>query len=91
MSRAVFNEESLQRLAATGGEQDHALFDAIKDGFAVAFDFCFAKGRAAFIGMFKHLEQVKLGSFLFSGGRDFAFVLAEQLVGTLPNGEQSCF
>jgi hypothetical protein len=64
---AVFDEESFQRFAATGGEKNHALVDAVEDGFAVTFDFCFAESRSAFVGLFEHFEQVELRHFLFSG------------------------
>src|SRR5437870_5553869 len=55
---AVFHEESLQCLAATGGEKNHALVNAVEDGFAVAFDFCFPESRLAFVRLFKHFEQI---------------------------------
>src|SRR6266540_5678597 len=38
-AHAVFHQETFQGLSATGGKQDHALVDAVEDGFSVAFDF----------------------------------------------------
>ena len=88
-TRAVFDEKPFQCFAATGGEQNHALVNAVEDGLAVAFDFRFAERRPAFVGLFEHFEQVELRHLLFSGRRDFAFVLAEQMAGAFADGQQT--
>src|SRR5947209_8401570 len=49
---AIFDEKSFHGFAATGGEKDHALVDAVEDGRAVTFDVGFTESCSAFLGLF---------------------------------------
>ena len=85
LADTVFDQEPFECAAATGGEEDHGLVDAVEDGCTVTFDKRFAKGSAAVVGLLQNFEQVELRCFLFSRGRNLAFALAKKVLGTLGN------
>ena len=51
VSCAVIDEEAFEGFAAAGGEENHALVDAVEHGCANLLDLGFAKGRFAVVGL----------------------------------------